>query len=89
MVMDIESTVIQTQAITQSGVLGALHAQEKAILDALVGAHRGKKLTDRDAAIGIATISEIRGVLSKLDRALMAGFDQMQQLTEGESNGNR
>lgn len=86
MVIEAEREIVQSQAIAQSGILGALDMQEKAILDSLVGLYRARKLEDRDAMIGIATIAQIRSLSGKLTRSLIAGFDASQHLTEGDSN---
>jgi len=80
--------MVQIAAISQSGVLQALRGQEKSLLDNMIASHRSKKLSDRDAAVGIAVISELRSAHGKLQRALQQGYDVTQQLVEGESNGN-
>lgn len=75
------AAIEKAQAVVQSGAPGHLAAQEAAIVDRLVGAQRGGKLTDRDAAIGIAVIAELRSVASKMTRDVLQGTDAALTLT--------
>lgn len=75
--------VAKAQAVVQSGATNHLAKQEAAIVDRLVGAHRGAKLTDRDAAIGIAVIAELRSVATKMTRDVVQGTDAALNLTQG------
>lgn len=75
------TAIERAQAVVQSGATGHLAAQERTILDRLIGAHRGATLTDREAAIGIAVISELRTVASKMNRDVLRGTDAAITLT--------
>jgi len=63
------------QAITQSGAPELLRSEEAKVVSELVSAYNGGKLTDRDAAIGIAVIARIRRIFNNLQRTLTEGID--------------
>lgn len=71
----------QSQTIVQSGVLELLRSEESKMLTALVNASDTGKLTDRDAAIGIAVIARIRRIFNGLNRIINAGVDAGHKLT--------
>jgi hypothetical protein len=86
MVKDVETHIVQSQAIAQSGILQAIRSQEKAVLDQLVALYRARKLDDRSAIIGVATIAELRNLLGKLERSLLQSMNVTESLTGGDSN---
>jgi hypothetical protein len=70
------------QSISQSGVVELVRAREVRLVDMLVRAHRDSKLTDRDAAVGVATISALRSFADEMERAVQQGNDAATQLSE-------
>ena len=81
---DAFAAVEKAQAIAQSGVVHELLDQADAVLDRLVGAYNGRTLTDRDAAVGIATIAELRRAASRGTHAIAKGVAAGEQLTRSE-----
>ena len=71
----------RAQGVSQSGVVELIRAQQAKIINRLVGAYHGGTLTDRDAAIGIATIAGHRTLLSDMDRTVRQGVAAASQLT--------
>jgi len=77
---EIES--IETAArITASGAPELIRETEVRIINELVSAHSAGKLTDRDAAIGIAVIARLRLIFNKMQRAVTQGSDAGERLT--------
>jgi hypothetical protein len=74
----------QAQKVAQSGALDFLWEQEQSLVNRLVSAHRGGKLTDRDAAVGIAVISEVRYMSQVLETALTKGIEEARKITTKE-----
>ena len=74
------------QAVAQSGATDLVAREQAHILDTLVQEHRAHRLTDRDAAIGIATISALRTVAATMQRAILRGVSEGEHLTSGEHN---
>ena len=79
---DAEASLSRGQAAAQSGLLELLHARESKILVDLVARHQSGKLADRDAAIGIAVLSEIRSTIRSITRAINEGIDAGASLTQ-------
>ena len=77
-----ESAIARAQAVAQSGIVELIEKREVSVLMQLVGAYRSNKLTDRDAAIGIATIANLRSMREDMTRAVLRGTDAGQSLTE-------
>lgn len=71
----------RAQGVSQSGVVELIRSQEAKIIHRLVGAHHGGNLTDRDAAIGIATVASLRTILSDMDRTVRQGVEAASKLT--------
>lgn len=63
------------QSLAQSGSPELLQSEEVRLLNELVSAYNSGKLTDRDAAIGIAVIARIRRVFNKIQQAIVKGTD--------------
>lgn len=82
---DALNAIERAQAAAQSGLEAQLAAQEAAVMARLVQAHRDGKMTDRDAAIGIALISELRAAASKTRRTILQGQVAGETLTTGRS----
>lgn len=72
----------KAQGIAQSGAIELIRGQEVKIINKLVSAHHSARLTDRDAAIGIATIAGLRTILSDMDRAVRQGVEAGHSLME-------
>jgi hypothetical protein len=75
--------VERAQEAAQSGLEAQLVASEAAVLARLVRAHRDGKLTDRDAAVGIALISELRAATDKTRRTILRGVEAGHAITTG------
>jgi hypothetical protein len=71
----------RAQAVTQTGLVHEFLDQADALLDRAVGAHRAGSLTDRDAAVAIATISELRMAANKANRAVLQGTEAGESLS--------
>lgn len=80
--MSPEEAIDRAQGIAQSGSIELIRAQEVKIINKLVSAHHSAKLTDRDAAIGIAVIATIRTIVSEMDSAIRQGVAAGKALTE-------
>lgn len=72
----------RAQGFAQSGAIELIRAQEVKIINKLVSAHHSAKLTDRDAAVGIAVIANIRMMVSEMDSAVRQGVVAGKALTE-------
>jgi hypothetical protein len=82
-VKDPIAQIERAQAVAQSGALELVKSQEVRILNRLVGAHRSAAgLADRDAAIGIAVISELRSIANEMVNAVTQGTDAALKLSE-------
>jgi hypothetical protein len=68
-----EQAIDKAQGIAQSGVIELIRAREVKIINTLVSAYHSGKMTERDAAIGIATIAALRMILSDMDREVRQG----------------
>lgn len=75
------AAVEQTQTIVQSRLPELLRAEEAKIITELVTLHNSGKLSDRDAAVGVAVLARIRRIYSSLDRTITAGIIAGQRLT--------
>ena len=75
------TAVEQTQTIVQSRLPELLRAEEAKIITELVNAHNSGKLSDRDAAVGVAVLARIRRIYSSLDRAITSGIAAGHRLT--------
>lgn len=82
MAMTPADAIDRAQSVAQSGVIELIRAQEAKVINKLVGEYHGKSLTDRDAAIGIATIANLRRLISEMDREVRQGVAAAAQLTE-------
>lgn len=77
-----EQVIDRAQGFAQSGAIELIRGQEVKIINRLVSAHHSAKLTDRDAAIGIAVIANIRTLISEMDSAVRQGVSAGKALTE-------
>lgn len=75
----------RAQAVARSGVTHALLDQAEALIDRAVAAHINGKLTDRDAAVAIATVTELRSAANKAQHAFLKGIEAGENLTTGAS----
>lgn len=73
----------RAQEVAQSGVVHEFLDQADSLLNRLVAGHRGGKLSDRDAAVGIAVISELRMAAEKANRVVLKGVEAGEALTTG------
>lgn len=73
--------VSRAQELAQSGTVNSLLDQADALLDRAVSAHRAGKLTDRDAAVALAVISELWAAAGKATRAIIQGTEAAKDLT--------
>lgn len=71
----------RAQELAQSGTVNSLLDQADALLDRAVSAHRAGKLTDRDAAVALAVISELWAAAGKATRAITKGAEAAQSIT--------
>lgn len=69
-----EHLIDRAQAAAQSGAMELLMEREAKVLNGLVSAHSAGKLSDRDAAIGIAVIAEFRSLIRAMQRAVSDGI---------------
>ena len=79
--MRVAEKIEQAQAVAQSGAIELVRQREVRVLDMLVSAHRGNKLLDRDAAVGIATIAALRQLRQDMEGAVRQGTDAGHSLT--------
>ena len=75
------ATLEKSQAIARSGVTHSLLDQADAIVDRAVAAHVNGKLTDRDAAVAIAAVAELRSAANKAQHAFLRGIEAGENLT--------
>jgi len=76
------SKIERAQAIAQSGIVELVKGAAVSVLDKSVRAYYDRKLTDRDAAVAIATIAELRALAGKLENQLIRGTIEGEKLTE-------
>jgi len=72
----------RAQTVAQSGLLDYLWEAEQSLVNRLVASHRAGKLADRDAAVGVAVISEIRNMQKGLELTLIRGEAEAERLTQ-------
>lgn len=77
------ATLERAQAVARSGVTHALLDQADVLIDRAVFAHRAGKLNDRDAAVTIAVVSELRSAADKAQHAFLKGIEAGENLTTG------
>lgn len=75
------ASATKVQAVVSSGIANELLDQADAVLDRLVSAYNSKALDDRDAAVGIATIAELRRAAGKANRAVLVGTELVASTT--------
>lgn len=78
---EVEQRVERAQAAAQSGLMELLTMREAQVVTRLVSAHIAGKLTDRDAAIGIAVIAEFRSLNRAMQRAVADGIEAGESLS--------
>jgi molybdopterin synthase catalytic subunit len=78
---DLVDKIEAAQAATQMGLVHEYLDQADAVLDRAVGAHRAGRLSDRDAAVVIAVISELRIAANKANRVVLQGVEAGETLT--------
>lgn len=71
----------RSQAVARSGITNALLDQADALIDRAVLAHVNAKLSDRDAAVTIATVAELRSAAHKAQHAFLKGIEAGENLT--------
>lgn len=60
--------------------------QADSALDRLVARHRTGQMTDREAAVGVALISELRSAADKAHRDIIKGTEAGEQITTNRSS---
>lgn len=71
----------RSQAVARSGITNALLDQADAAVDRAVAAHVNGKLTDRDAAVVIAMVAELRSAARQAQHAFLKGIEAGEHLT--------
>ena len=84
--LDNLAAVEKAQAISGSGVVDQLLNQADGLLTQAVNRHRGGTLSDRDAAVCVATISELRSAAHKAQHAYLKGVEAGEKLTTGATS---
>ena len=87
--MSAPDKIARAQELAQSGTVGSLLDQADSLLDRAIGQLRSAAgLSDRDAAVCIAVISELRGAASRANREIIKGTEAGQDLTATNTTNN-
>jgi molybdopterin synthase catalytic subunit len=76
----------RAQAVARSGITHMLLDQADELVDRAVFQHRNGKLSDRDAAVVIATVSELRSAANKAQQIFIKGIEAGEALTQGTAS---
>lgn len=80
-VAEAELAIEDSQAIMQGGAPELIARQEAKVLSSSIASFKQGALTDRDAAIALAVIANLREVQSALQKAVLRGQQAAEFLT--------
>jgi hypothetical protein len=73
----------KAQGIARSGVTDYLLDQADNLIDRAVASLRSGTLSDRDAAVALAVVSELRSAANKAQQTYLKGIEAGEALTQG------